>query len=99
MSKRTRTEQKPPDHQPAPDAAAAQREQIIQALQQDAGPALLTVAVNMVTGRARISANAQTDEELRALLAGLTQAQAHLQAKLEQAAEARGRMSAEHKKE
>jgi len=74
--------------------AADQRDAVIAALQQDQGPAVLTVAVNIVTGRTSISGIMRTDTEMRAILAALGEAQHHVQGKLEQAAEARGRNAA-----
>lgn len=83
------------DQPPQLDPLAAQRDQVVAALQQDQGPAMLTVAVNMVTGRASISGTMRSDAEMRAILSALQQAQAHVLGLLEKAAEARGRAAAQ----
>ena len=86
---------------PPPSAAAPSdaRDAAIAALQTDQGPAVLTVAVNMVTGRVTISGIMRTDAELRALRAALAQAQDELAQRLEAAAEARGRAANQPAKE
>lgn len=78
---------------PTPDAQA-QHAAAFAALQQDAGPAVLTVAVNMVTGKATISGQMRTEAEQRAILSVLQQAQAHVLGLLEKSAEERGRQQA-----
>ena len=80
---------------PAAPSPADQRDAAIAALQQDQGPAVLTVAVNIVTGRTSISGVMRSEVEMRAILSALSQAQAHVTGLLEKAAEASGRAGAQ----
>lgn len=73
------------------DPTQAQGAAALAALQQDAGPAVLTVAVNIVTGKTSITGVMRSELEMRAILSALGQAQVHVTGRLEQAAEERGR--------
>jgi len=88
MSKPSRKSHPVPPDPPAP---ADPRDAVMQALQADAGPLMITIAGNLVNRRVQVTDNAESEAQIVMLMEWLDSARGYLQGKLLKAAEARGR--------
>jgi hypothetical protein len=84
---------------PAPASIDSQapvdpRDATLAALKADTGPLVITIAGNLVSGMVQVVENSNSAKDVAVLMEWLDSARGYLQAKLLQAAEARGRAAA-----